>query len=117
MQPQASCSGRAVGGAAGVWGNGDGSASWPGALPGVVDAVSCGGRDRVGGDAELVVQGLVVSGGAVMFDADAAAGVTDDLLPAAGDPGFHADPGPDAGRQDRVPVGRVLRGEPFHAWH
>jgi hypothetical protein len=52
-----------------------------------------------------------------MFDADAAAGVTDDLLLAAGDPGFHADPGPDAGRQDRVAVGRVLGGEPFHAWH
>jgi hypothetical protein len=39
-----------------------------------VDAVSCGG-----GDAELAVQGLVVSGGAVMSDADAAASVTDDL--------------------------------------
>src|SRR6266480_4829985 len=117
MQPQLSGSGGAVGSAAGVRGNGDGVASWPGAVLGVVDAVSCGGGDRVGGDAELAVQGLVVGGGAVMFDADAAAGVTDDLLPAAGDPGFHADPGLDAGRQDRVAVGRVLRGEPFHAGH
>jgi hypothetical protein len=56
-----------------------GVASWPGAVLGVVDAVLCGGGDRGGGDAELAVQGLVVSGGAVVFDADAAAGVTDDL--------------------------------------
>src|SRR6476469_6727056 len=80
MQPQPSCSGGAVGGAAGVRGKGGGVASWPGAVLGVVDAVSCGGGDRVGGNAELSVQGLVVGGGAVMFDADAAAGVTDDLL-------------------------------------
>jgi hypothetical protein len=54
-------------------------ASWPGAVLGVVDAVSCGSGNRGGSDAELAVQGLGVSGGAVAFDADAAAGVTDDL--------------------------------------
>src|SRR6476661_4638265 len=100
MQPQPSCSGGAVRGAAGGGGKGGGVASWPDAVLGGMEAVSCGGGGRVGGDAELAVQGLVVGGGAVMFDADAAAGVTDDLLPAAGDPGFHADPRPDAGRQD-----------------
>ena len=44
-----------------------------------------------------------------MFDADTAAGVTDDLFPAAADPRFHADPRPDAGRQDRIAVGQVRR--------
>jgi hypothetical protein len=61
-------------------------ASWPGAVLGVVDAVSCGSGNRGGSDAELAVQDLGVSGGAVAFDADAAAGVTDDLFPAAADP-------------------------------
>ena len=41
-------------------------ASWPSAVLGVVDAVSCGGGNRGGNDAELAVQGLVVSGGEVM---------------------------------------------------
>ena len=40
-------------------------ASWPGAVLGVVDAVSCGGGDRIGGEAELPVEGLVVGGGAM----------------------------------------------------
>jgi hypothetical protein len=72
-------SGRAVGGAiADGRGEGDRVASRPGAVLGVVDAVSCGGN-RGGSDAELAVQGLVVSGGAVASDAGAAAGVTDDL--------------------------------------
>jgi len=61
-------------------------ASWPGAVLGVVDAISCGGGNRGGSDAALAVQGLVVSGGAVAFDADTAAGITDDLFPAAADP-------------------------------
>jgi hypothetical protein len=38
-----------------------------------------GGGNRGGNDAELAVQGLVVSGGARMSGADAAAGVTGDL--------------------------------------
>jgi hypothetical protein len=38
---------------------------------------------------------------------DAAVGITDDLLLAAANPCFHADAGPDAGRQDRVTVGRI----------
>ena len=67
---------------AGVRGKGGGVASWPGAVLGVVGCCRVRRRHRVGGDAELAVQGLVVSGGAGMFDADAAAGVTDDLLPA-----------------------------------
>ena len=41
-------------------------ASWPGAVLGAVDAVSCGGGNCGGNDAELAVQGLVVSGGEVM---------------------------------------------------
>ena len=60
-------SGRAVGGAAaGGRGKDGGVASWPGAVLGVVDAVSCGGGNRGGNDAELAEQGLVVSGGEVM---------------------------------------------------
>ena len=75
-------------------------AFWPGAVLGVVDAVSYDGN-RGGSDAELAVQGLVVSGGAVMSFANTAAGVTDDLFPAAANPRFHADPRPDAGRRGR----------------
>jgi hypothetical protein len=78
-------------------GAGGGVASWPGAVLGVVDAVSCGSGDRGRSDAELAVQGLVVSGGAVMFDADTAAGVTDDLFPAAADPRFHTETAVGAG--------------------
>jgi hypothetical protein len=54
-------------------------ASGQGAVRGVVDAVSCGGGNRGGSDAELAVQGLALSGGALMFGADAAVGVPDDL--------------------------------------
>ncbi len=74
-------------------------ASWPGAVLGVVDAVSCSG-DRGGSDADLAVQGLVFSGGAVAFGFYAAAGVTDDLsqpLLAR----FHAD-------RARIPGGRTV---------
>ena len=44
-----------------------------------------------------------------MSGADTAASVRDDLFPAAADPRFHADPRPDAGRQNRVAVGQVRR--------
>ena len=48
-------------------------ASWPSAVLGVVDAVSCGGGNRGGNEAELAVQGLVVSGGEVMSGTGAVA--------------------------------------------
>src|SRR3982074_2986254 len=117
MLGEPSRSGGPVGGAAGGRGEAGRVAARPGAVLGVVDAVSCGGGDGIGGDAELAVEGLGVRGRAIMLDSDAAPGVTDDLLPAAGDPGLDTDPRPDTGRQDRVTVSRVLHGEPFHAWH
>src|SRR5260370_23096180 len=85
-------SGRAVGGAAGGRRKGGGVASGPGAVLGVADAVSCGGGNRGGSDAGLAVQGLVVSGGAVMSRARTAARVTPDLFPAAADPPLPASP-------------------------
>ena len=57
-------------------------ASRPGAVLGVVDAVSCGGGDRGGGDAELAVQGRVASGGAVM-----SAACTSEPVPISRTPG------------------------------
>ena len=68
-------------------------AAWPGVL-GVVDGFSWSGRHSIGGDAEFPVQRLVVGRRAAVLDADAAPGIADDLLPAAGDPGFHADRAP-----------------------
>jgi hypothetical protein len=98
-------SGRAVGGAAaGGRGEDGGVASWPGAVLGVVDTVSCSG-DRGGCDADLAVQGLVFSEGAVAFGFYAAAGVTDDLFPAAADPASTL-------IRARMPGGRTVCGRP-----
>jgi hypothetical protein len=79
-------SGRAVGGAADGRGKGDGPAVWPGAVPGVADALCCGGGTRGRSEAERAVQGLAVSAGTVMSGADTAADATDDLFSAAAAP-------------------------------
>src|SRR5690554_1162076 len=77
------------------------------------DRLTCLGDGCLRGDPELLVQALVGGRGTVVLQAHRPAGVTDELVPALGDPGLDGDPGPDAGRQDGLAVVVVLQGEPL----
>src|SRR6185437_6723096 len=70
-------------------------------------------HDGVGGDAELLEQGLVVGGGAEVLDGDRTATVSDDAAPGEGYTCFDGDPGGDGCRQHMLPVRLVLLGEPL----
>src|SRR5262249_35576683 len=82
------------------------------AQPNTGQAVSRRFGYAVGRDAELGVKLLVVRRRAEMLQADAAARVADELPPAQGDPGLHADPRPDVRWQHLVAIGSVLLLEP-----
>ena len=75
-------------------------------------------HDRLGGEPELLVERLVVGGGAVVVDAETPAGVADDRR-ASPDVvrGLDADAGAERGREHLVAVGLVLGGEPLAAGH
>ena len=64
---------------------------------GRLERVLGGLDDRLGGEAELAEERLAVRAGPEVLEADAAAGVADDVAPALGDPGLDADPGLDRG--------------------
>src|SRR5450755_186433 len=71
----------------------------------------------LGREAEFLVQLLIVGRSTEMLKADALAEISDVLPPAQRDARLDADPGPDAGRQDRFPVIGVLLLEPLDARH
>src|SRR5690606_27173281 len=86
-------------------------------VPGGGERLAGLGDGRLGRDAELLVETLVVGGGAVVLEAHAPAGVADDLVPALGDRRLDRDTGLDRRRQDGLLVGVVLEGEPLARGH
>src|SRR5262249_12671145 len=71
----------------------------------------------LGGEPELGVQGLVISGFPVVLGADALTSVAHVTAPAERDACLDADPGADAAGQHLLPVRSVLLSEPFQARH
>src|SRR3954465_5556137 len=81
------------------------------------EALRGDGRDVLLGEAELLVELLIVGRGTEVLQRDATAGVADDLVPPLGARGLDGHTGPHCGGQDLVAVRVVLRGEPLPARH
>src|SRR2546430_5087364 len=75
------------------------------------------GRHPLRREPEPLEQHLVVGRGTKVLQADTFPGIAGKCPPSLGNASFDADPGPDPRRKPLLLVGRLLRGEPFHAWH
>src|SRR5699024_7285618 len=88
-----------------------------GSACGLGGALTHGRDDRLGGDPELLVQGLVRSRGTEVLQAHRHTGVADVLAPAQGHTGLDGDPSTHRGGQDLLAVALALGLEPLHTRH
>lgn len=73
------------------------------------------GHDRLGRDAELLEEAVIVGRRAVVLEGDRAAGVADQAVPAQRETSLDTDTRPDPARQDLLAIPVALLGEPLQA--